>query len=113
MEKKKLKFTDPKTRQTFETDQYELVEREVQGRKYLYAVAVAPSGVKTARLFASAEPKNTTITIRKDVLDLLREVQLILMRESGRYVSYSDTIELLATFFLDAMKKRGGQPPGQ
>ncbi len=45
----KLKFTDLKTKKQFETDKFEL--KTIKGRKRM-AIAISPSGVKSARFVA-------------------------------------------------------------
>jgi len=47
----KLKFFDLKAKQTFETDSYEVVEKETARGVVLFAVAVSPhTGVKVYRI---------------------------------------------------------------
>ncbi|WP_333639586.1 DNA-binding protein CC1 [Pyrobaculum aerophilum] len=48
---KKLKFYDPRLKEPFETDQYEVVEKQTARGPMLFAVAKSPyTGVKTYRL---------------------------------------------------------------
>ncbi len=48
---KKLKFFDLKAKQAFETDSYEVVERETARGLVLFAVAASPyTGIKVYRL---------------------------------------------------------------
>jgi hypothetical protein len=49
--KQKLKFYDIKAKQAFETDNYEIVERETARGPMLFAVATSPyTGIKVYRL---------------------------------------------------------------
>ena len=51
MAKQKLKFYDIKAKQAFETEQYEVVEKETPRGPYLFAVAKSPiSGNKVYRI---------------------------------------------------------------
>ncbi len=48
---KKLKFYDIKAKQAFETDRYEVVEKETARGSMLFAVAASPyTGIKIYRL---------------------------------------------------------------
>jgi hypothetical protein len=50
-ERKKLKFYDVKARQSFETEQYEIVEKQTARGPMLFAVATSPlTGNKVWRL---------------------------------------------------------------
>jgi len=50
-EKQKLKFYDIKAKQAFETDKYEVVERQTARGPMLFAVATSPyTGAKVYRL---------------------------------------------------------------
>lgn len=56
MAKEKLKFYDIKARQTFETDQYEVVEKETSRGRLLFAVATSPyTGIKVWRILGRAK----------------------------------------------------------
>ena len=47
----KLKFYDIKARQTFESDEYEVVEKETPRGKMLFAVTTSPyTGIKVWRI---------------------------------------------------------------
>ena len=47
----KLKFYDVKAKQAFETDRYEIIEKETARGVVLFAVAVSPyTGVKVYRI---------------------------------------------------------------
>jgi hypothetical protein len=49
--KQKLKFYDIKAKQSFETDNYEIVEKETARGPMLFAVATSPyTGIKVYRL---------------------------------------------------------------
>jgi hypothetical protein len=49
--RQKLKFYDVRAKQPFETDQYEVVERQTAGGSMLFAVATSPyTGIKVWRL---------------------------------------------------------------
>jgi hypothetical protein len=49
--KQKLKFYDVKAKQAFETDKYEVVEKETARGAMLFAVAASPyTGIKVYRL---------------------------------------------------------------
>ena len=51
MSKQKLKFYDIKAKQSFETDKYEVVEKETARGPMMFAVATSPyTGVKVYRL---------------------------------------------------------------
>ena len=53
--RKKLKFYDLKARQSFETDEYEVVERQTARGPMLFAVAESPlTGMKVWRLLGRA-----------------------------------------------------------
>jgi hypothetical protein len=50
-QKQKLKFFDLKARQEFETDSYEVVEKQTARGPVLFAVAASPyTGVKVCRI---------------------------------------------------------------
>ena len=50
-ERRKLRFYDIKAGQSFETDQYEVVERQVASDTMLFAVATSPlTGIRVWRL---------------------------------------------------------------
>jgi hypothetical protein len=50
-ERKKLKFYDVREKQPFETDQYEIVEKQTARGPMLFAVATSPyTGIKVWRL---------------------------------------------------------------
>jgi hypothetical protein len=50
-ERRKLKFYDIKAKQSFETDQYEVVEKQTARGPMLFAVATSPfTGIKVWRL---------------------------------------------------------------
>jgi len=50
-QRQKLRFYDLKAKQTFETDRYEVVEKETARGPILFAVAVSPyTGVKVYRI---------------------------------------------------------------
>ena len=51
----KLKFYDIKARQMFESDEYEVVEKETPRGKMLFAVATSPyTGIKVWRILGRA-----------------------------------------------------------
>jgi len=51
----KLKFYDVKAKQAFETDKYEVVEKETAKGKMKFAVATSPyTGIKVYRLLGKA-----------------------------------------------------------
>jgi hypothetical protein len=51
MSKQKLKFYDVKAKKAFETDNYEIVEKETARGLMLFAVAASPhTGIKVYRL---------------------------------------------------------------
>jgi len=55
MSKQKLKFYDLKARKAFETDKYEVVEKETARGKMKFAVATSPySNIKVYRLLGKA-----------------------------------------------------------
>jgi len=55
MPNKKLKFYDLKAKQAFETDKYEVVEKETKKGKMKFAVATSPfTGIKVYRLLGRA-----------------------------------------------------------
>jgi len=47
----KLKFYDLKARKAFETNQYDLKKKMVKGKERTFAVADAPSGMKSWRVY--------------------------------------------------------------
>jgi hypothetical protein len=54
-ERKKLRFYDVRARQPFETDQYEVVERQTARGPMLFAVATSPlTGIRVWRLLGRA-----------------------------------------------------------
>jgi hypothetical protein len=54
--KQKLKFYDVKAKRAFETDGYEVVEKETARGSMLFAVAASPyTGVKVYRLLGKKE----------------------------------------------------------
>ena len=56
MAKEKLKFYDIKARQSFETSEYEVVEKETPRGKMLFAVATSPyTGIKVWRILGRAQ----------------------------------------------------------
>jgi len=56
MAKQKLRFYDIKARQTFETAEYEVVEKETPRGKMLFAVATSPyTGIKVWRIIGKAK----------------------------------------------------------
>jgi hypothetical protein len=51
MSKQKLKFYDIKAKQAFETDKYEIVEKQTARGPMMFAVAASPyTGIKVYRL---------------------------------------------------------------
>jgi len=51
-----LRFYDIKARQSFETDQYEVVEKETPRGKMLFAVATSPyTGIRVWRIIGKAK----------------------------------------------------------
>lgn len=53
--RQKLRFYDIKARQEFETDQYEVVEKETAKGRILFAVATSPiTGIKVWRILGRA-----------------------------------------------------------
>jgi len=55
MSRPKLRFYDIKARQSFETSDYELVEKETSRGRFVFAVAVSPySGIKVWRIVGKA-----------------------------------------------------------
>ena len=53
--RKRLKFYDVKARQSFETDEYEIVERQTARGPMLFAVTESPlTGIKVWRLLGKA-----------------------------------------------------------
>jgi len=55
MANKKLKFYDIKAKQAFETDKYEVIEKETKRGKMKFAVAISPfTGLKVYRLLGKA-----------------------------------------------------------
>ena len=54
--RERLRFYDIKARQTFETDNYEVVERETPRGRMLFAVATSPyTGIKVWRILGKAK----------------------------------------------------------
>ena len=54
--RKRLKFYDVKARQSFETDEYEIVERQTARGPMLFAVTESPlTGIKDWRLLGKAQ----------------------------------------------------------
>lgn len=54
--KQKLKFYDIKARQYFETDEYEVVEKETPRGKMQFAVATSPiTGIKVWRILGKSQ----------------------------------------------------------
>jgi len=54
--KQKLKFYDIKARQSFETEDYEVVEKETPRGKMMFAVATSPyTGIKVWRILGKAK----------------------------------------------------------
>ncbi|ABO08681.1 paREP4 [Pyrobaculum calidifontis JCM 11548] len=55
MAKQKLKFYDIKAKQAFETDKYEIIEKDTARGKMKFAVATSPyTGIKVYRLLGKA-----------------------------------------------------------
>ena len=53
--KQKLKFYDIKAKQAFETDKYEIIEKDTARGKMKFAVATSPyTGIKVYRLLGKA-----------------------------------------------------------
>lgn len=50
----KLKFYDLKTKKSFETDEFELKSMETKTGMRYFAVADAPSGIKSFRIISKA-----------------------------------------------------------
>lgn len=54
--KQKLRFYDIKVKQSFETDEYEVVEKETPRGKMMFAVATSPyTGIKVWRILGKAQ----------------------------------------------------------